>query len=408
MREPTKIVYDKWTLGEALDLTVSASPSAWAPSLPIGKDEEQHDILLAPNDYVKDVLRNRYGNRMFLAAEDLTDAQLVSYISNLWSKWWDTREEAFAFLADAFLREYNPIENYDRYEEGSIVDEHDIGARSGTDNLTDTYAATQKTTTETPGVTETLEDTYGATQKTTTETPGVTETLEDTYGATQKTTTETPGVTETLEDTFGATQKTTTETPRAETTVTTTPGVIMTTEKDIYGDNSSTAVPVEKTTVTPDATDADVVVTAGTDGQNTTVEADLQRIDTHEKSYEGFNQTIEADLQKIDTHEKSFEGFNTTVEADLQRIDTHETSFEGFNQTVEAELQHIDTHNRSTGQLATKDTDTRTWDGYHVHGNIGTMTVSSMLLSEVQLRSGTDLVEMAIREFVDRYTFYAE
>ena len=365
-REPHIVTYDKWTVAEALELTSSGTPSAWVPSLPIGTDDQEQTVLLAPDAYVRDVLYREYGNRMMLEAPDLTDAQMIAAVKACWDNWWSTREHEYAFLADAFLREYSPIENYDRYEEGSIVDEHDIGARSGTDNLTDTYAARQKTTTETPGVTETLEDTYGATQKTTTETPGVTETLEDTYGATQRTET---------------------ETPRAETTTTTTPGVIMETERDIYGDNSSTAVPVDKTTVTPDATTPDVVKVAGTAGTNTTVTADLQKIDTHETSYEGFNQTIEADLQ---------------------RIDTHETSFEGFNQTVEAELQHIDTHNRSTGSLAAKDTDTRTWDGYHVHGNIGVMTVADMLAKEVEIRSGVDLVLMAIREWVNKYTFYAE
>ena len=301
MREPNKIEYDRWTLAELLALTSTSEPTAWVPSLPIG-EENDTEIVLAPDDYVAQVLYQRYGNRTILAAPDLTDAEAIQFISSLWSDWWDTREEAFAFLADAFLREYNPIENYDRYEEGEIVDTHDIGARSGTDNLTDTYAATQKTVTDTPGATKTV-----------------------------------------------------TDTPRAETTTTTTPGVKTTTERDVYGDNSSTAVPEDRVTVTPDATTPDVVTVAGTDGENTVV-----------------------------------------------------TAYEGFNQTVEAELQHIDTHNRTTGALAAQDKDTRTWDGYHVHGNIGVMTVSSMLASEVQVRAGTDLVEMAIREWVDRYTYYAD
>ena len=322
-REPELITFDQWTVNEALHLTSAGTPSAWVPSLPIGTNDQEQTVLLAPDAYVRDVLIREYGNRIMLEQPDLTDAQMIAAVKACWDNWWSTRQHEYAFLADAFLREYSPIENYDRYEEGSIVDEHDIGARSGTDNLTDTYAATQKTTTETPGVTETVEDT------------------------------------------FGASQRTETETPRAEMTTTTTPGVKMTTENDVYGDNSTTAVPESKTTVTPDATTPDVVKVAGTNGTN------------------------------------------TTVTADLQKIDTHETSFEGFNQTVEAELQHIDTHNRSTGSLAAKDTDTRTWDGYHVHGNIGVMTVADMLAKEVEIRSGIDLAMMAIREWVDKFTFYA-
>lgn len=322
-REPQLITYDKWTIGEALALTSTGTPSAWVPTLPIGVDDQEQTILLAPNDYVKDVLLREYGNRIILEQPDLTDAQMIAAIKACWENWWSTREHEYAFLADAFLREYSPIENYDRYEEGSIVDEHDIGARSGTDNLTDSYAATQHTKTETPRV-ET-----------------------------------------TVEDTFGATQETVTETPRAETTTTTTPGVVTTTAKDVYGDNSSTPVPAERTTVTPNATIPDVVTIAGTDGTNT---------------------TVTAELQKIDSHVTSFDGLNTTVDADLARIDTH---------------------NRTTGSLAAKDTDTRTWDGYHVHGNIGVMTVADMLAKEVEIRSGVDLALMAIREWINKFTFYA-
>lgn len=344
-REPELITFDQWTVNEALNLSSSGTPSAWVPSLPIGTDEQEQTVLLAPDAYVRDVLIRQYGNRIMLEQPDLTDAQMIAAVKTCWENWWSTRQHEYAFLADAFLREYSPIENYDRYEEGSIVDEHDIGARSGTDNLTDTYAATQKTTTETPGVTETLEDTYGATQRTETETPRA-----------ETTTTTTPGV---------------------KTTTTTTPGVITTTEHDVYGDNSSTEVPMDKTTVTPDATTPDTV----------TVEYDATTPDVV---------TVAGTA-----------GTNTTVTADLQKIDTHETSYEGFNQTVEAELQHIDTHNRSTGSLAAKDTDTRTWDGYHVHGNIGVMTVADMLAKEVEIRSGVDLALMAIREWIDKFTFYA-
>lgn len=364
-REPQLITYDKWSIAEALALTSTGTPSSWVPSLPIG-EEDDTTILLAPDDYVRSILLREYGNRVILETPDLTDAQMIAAMKQLWEDWWSTREHEYAFLADAFLREYSPIENYDRYEEGSIVDEHDIGARSGTDNLTDTYAATQKTTTDTPGVTETLTHNIAATSETVTETPKV-----DT----------------TVTDTFGATQETVTETPRAETTTTTTPGVVMETQRDIYGDNSSTAVPVDKTTVTPDATTPDVVTVAGTAGTNTTVTADLQKIDTHKTEYDGTNEV------KTDT---------------TARIDSDVTTFAGFNQSIEAETQHIDTHNRTTGSLAAKDTDTRTWDGYHVHGNIGVMTVADMLAKEVEIRSGIDLALMAIREFVNKFTFYAE
>lgn len=284
--------------------------------------DKEETITFSEYHTTLDYFRRSRGSWFF---ESLTLGGYQEKIGVALQRWWARRKDTYGWL-DMALKDtdYNPIENYDRKEEGGWKDDHDIGARSGTDNLTDTYAATQKTTTETPGVTETVEDT------------------------------------------FGASQRTETETPRAETTTTTTPGVVTTTDVDVYGDNSTTDVPQSKTTVTPDATTPDVVTVAGTAGTN------------------------------------------TTVTADLQKIDTHETSFEGFNQTIEAELQHIDTHNRATGSLAAKDTDTRLFQNYRVHGNIGVSTVADILSKEVSLRKDIDLPLMALNEFLDLYTFYVE
>ena len=59
-----------------------------------------------------------------------------------------------------------------------------------------------------------------------------------------------------------------------------------------------------------------------------------------------------------------------------------------------------------TGALAAKDTDTRLFQNYRVHGNIGVSTVADMLTKEVNLRRGLDLQKMALTEFLDLYTFY--
>lgn len=237
-------------------------------------DSDENSVTFAGYAAVLDYLKRNRGSWYF---EELDDRA----IGTILQQWWSRRKATYGWLDENLKREdYDPLENYDRKEDGGWKDDHDIGARSGTDNLTDTYAATQKTTTDTP---------------------------------------------------------------RAVTTTTVTPGVKMTTERDVYGDNSSTPVPAERTTVTPDATDADVTTVAGTDGTDTRVEAELQRIDTH---------------------------------------------------------------NRSTGALATKDTDTRLFQNYRVHGNIGVSTVADMLTKEVTLRRGLDLVKMALNEFLDLYTVY--
>lgn len=277
----------------------------------------------ATEDQVKDILARFYDRLVLLDGDhELTTAEKRTEFLKLYNAWWSRRKTEWGRLLDAINKEYNPLWNYDRHEEGSIITNHDIGARSGTDNLTDNYAATQHTKTETPRVVDTIQDTYGATQETVT------------------------------------------ETPRAEMTTTTTPGVVTTTENGVFGDNSGTEVPQSKTVVTPDATNPDVVKVAGTDGTNTTVTADLMHTDSRTESHDGQN---------------------TTVDADLARIDTH---------------------NRTTGSQAAKDTDTQTYDDYHVFGNIGVTTSAQMLQGELELRSALDLITHAVVEFVNLVSVY--
>ena len=241
--------------------------------------ETSETVTFASYEAVIDYLRRQRGSWYFLANSTYPGDE--GDISDAFQLWWSRRKYTYGWLDQNLKRtDYDPLENYDRKEDGGWKDDHDIGARSGTDNLPDTYAATQETVTETP---------------------------------------------------------------RATRTTTVTPGVKNTTERFVYGDNSSTAVPADKTTVTPDATTPDIVTEAGTDGTDT---------------------------------------------------------------TVTAALQHIDTHNRSTGALAAKDTDTRLFQNYRVHGNIGVSTVADMLTKEVNLRRDLDLVKMALTEFLDLYTFY--
>lgn len=264
-------------LNDYNDLTEEELRAAF--DLTYADPETSETVTFASYEAVIDYLRRQRGSWYFLANSTYPGDE--GNISDAFQLWWSRRKYTYGWLDQNLKRtNYDPLENYDRKEDGGWKDDHDIGARSGTDNLTDTYAATQETVTETP---------------------------------------------------------------RATRTTTVTPGVKNTTERFVYGDNSSTAVPAEKTTVTPDATNPDVVTEAGTNGTDT---------------------------------------------------------------TVTAALQHIDTHNRSTGALAAKDTDTRLFQNYRVHGNIGVSTVADMLTKEVTLRRGLDLVKMALNEFLDLYTVY--
>ncbi len=52
------------------------------------------------------------------------------------------------------------------------------------------------------------------------------------------------------------------------------------------------------------------------------------------------------------------------------------------------------------------DTNTRLYQNYRVHGNIGVSTAADMAEKILNLRMPVDLTEQAIKEFVDLYSIY--
>lgn len=60
---------------------------------------------------------------------------------------------------------------------------------------------------------------------------------------------------------------------------------------------------------------------------------------------------------------------------------------------------------KTTDQKAT-DTDTRLFQDYRVHGNIGVSTAADMAEKIIKLHGPIDLTEQAIKEFVDLYSIY--
>lgn len=308
-------------------------------------------------------------------------------------EWWQRRAQTYGWLNDMMnRRDYDPLENYDRKEDGGWKDTTDVGARSASDIM----GATQETTTDTPSVVTTIKTTPGVTD-TITETPAVTETVTETPTVTT-TVTETPAVTTTVTETPAVTD-TVVETPRVAVQTVSTPGVTTKTSKSVFGDNSSTAVPLEETTVGPVGGGSDTTTVTPTTGTNQT-----------QTSHTGTNQTVTGQVgtnQTVTGHTGNTQtvtgrtGTNQEVTTH-SGFDTEETSYTGNNQSVKAAMQHTDQHT----SLAAQDVVTRLYQQYRVHGNIGVTAVSDMLSKELGLRKGIDLVKMAINEFLDLYTFY--
>ena len=339
-----------------------------------------------------------------MASIGLTSTPEMSF-SLTFKDWWERRAQTYGWLNDMMnRRDYDPLENYDRKEDGGWKDTTDIGARSASDIM----GATQETTTDTPSVVTTVKSTPGVTD-TITETPAVTETVTETPTVTTTVTetpavtttvTETPAVTTTVTETPAVTD-TVVETPRVAVQTVSTPGVTTKTSKSVFGDNSSTAVPLEETTVGPVGGGSDTTTVTPTTGTNQT-----------QTSHTGTNQTVTGQVgtnQTVTGHTGNTQtvtgrtGTNQEVTTH-SGFDTEETSYTGNNQSVKAALQHTDQHTA----LAAQDVVTRLYQQYRVHGNIGITQVSEMLTKELGLRKGLDLVKMAINEFLDLYTFYLD
>lgn len=60
---------------------------------------------------------------------------------------------------------------------------------------------------------------------------------------------------------------------------------------------------------------------------------------------------------------------------------------------------------KTTDEKAT-DTDTRLFQNYRVHGNIGVSTAADMAEKILNLHGRTDLTQQALNEFIDLYTIY--
>ena len=167
-------------------------------------NSENQEVTLLSADGVITELRRMRENALFILP-NIDESTALTTIINMWATWWARRKKTYGWLDENLKRtDYDPLENYDRKEDGGWKDTDDMASQTN-----DFTPRTSDTVTETPGVTVR-----------------------------------------------------TTQTPHVE----------MTTEKNIYGDNSSTAVPVEQVITSPDGTNSDVTeVGPVAGGSNSTV-----------------------------------------------------------------------------------------------------------------------------------------
>lgn len=374
-------------------------------------DQDAQTQTFLTNQAAKDLLLHRaswkYGH-IFKETDTFDIGDLGEAFYREFRAWWARRGDAFGWLEEMLKRrDYDPLENYDRKEDGGWSDTTDIGARSGTHNLTDSYATFTDTDTETPTV-KTKETVTPTVKTRETVTPTVkTKTTETPTVKTKETVTPTVKTKETVTPTV---KSKVTETPAVTDTTVETPGVSTTVSESIYGDNSSTEVPNRKTVTSPGANQTNQTQLSHT-GTNETVNEILSG-DT-----QTVNEVVSGNTETVkETVSGTNETVNEVVSGDTQTVNevvsgNTETTREvvsGNTQTTRLHGAHIDTHNTTTGSVAAQDVVTRLYDEYRVHGNIGVTAVSDMLLKEYNLRSVIDLQRMAIEEITNQLCYLAE
>lgn len=96
--------------------------------------------IVSDSDF-RNTIKFRYASWSFPTSEYLDDnqeakeiaetkAEAYAFFKLLFNEWKTRRLPEFVKMSDALTAEYNPIENYNRIEEGSITDAHHKGSKS--------------------------------------------------------------------------------------------------------------------------------------------------------------------------------------------------------------------------------------------------------------------------------------
>lgn len=107
------------------------------------------EIVLADHSEVYRELMYQYGERAILIRDTET---ALTVFTNLFSDWVERRGDDIATLVDAYTRVYNPIENYDRYDEhtGYDTDTETPDANGRYHEVTQTPTGWKKESTQEP------------------------------------------------------------------------------------------------------------------------------------------------------------------------------------------------------------------------------------------------------------------
>lgn len=323
-------------------------------------------------DMFKGIIEDKYPfyvTDLYSATETITEAQAATMFYNKYARWKSRRLDGIRKAYRALTEAYNPIYNYDRYEEGTETDTTTHGRKIATNvdtktsNNTDLKSSTAsdlKVSNNTD-----LKTAHAENYKDSTATDVKASTASDLKSAiaTNMSETETVSTQTDKRPTWAADNQTT----AVQTML---PGT-----KTKSGDDE------DNFTHTTGSAANNYTTTAGDAEDNYT-----QRVATATDNYDQTTGTATDNYSR------------TEGTANNNYTQTVGTANNNYSQTVANGLNNYTQESGTTSTAHTK-------NGVHMYGNIGVTTSAAMVNEELQLRR-FDLVDSLVREFVESVSYY--
>ena len=323
-------------------------------------------------DMFKGIIEDKYPfyvTDLYSATENITEAQAATMFYNKYARWKSRRLDGIRKAYRALTEEYNPIYNYDRYEEGTETDTTTHGRKIATNvdtktsNNTDLKSSTAsdlKVSNNTD-----LKTAHAENYKDSTATDMKASTASDLKSAiaTNMSETETVSTQTDKRPTWAADNQTT---------------AVQTMQP---GSKTKSGSAVDNYTQTTGTAAGNYTQTSGTAANNYT-----QRVATGTDNYDQTTGTATDNYSK--TEGSASNNYTRTEGSDSNN----------YSRTVADDNDNFTQESGTTKIEHEK-------DGVHMYGNIGVTTSAAMVSEEQQLRK-FDFVDSLVREFVESVSYY--
>ena len=310
-----------------------------------------------------------YVTDLYSASETITEAQAATMFYNKYARWKSRRLDGIRKAYRALTEEYNPIYNYDRYEEGTETDTTTHGRKIATNvdtktsNNTDLKSSTAsdvKVSNNTD-----LKTAHAENYKDSTATDVKASTASDLKSAiaTNMSETETVSTQTDKRPTWAADNQTT---------------AVQTMQP---GSKTKSGSAADNYTQTTGTAAGNYTQTSGTAANNYT-----QRVATGTDNYDQTTGTATDNYSRTEGSENN--NYNRTTGS----------YSDNYSRT---EANKSDNYTEQSGTTKTE----HEKDGVHMYGNIGVTTSAAMVNEELQLRR-FDFVDSLVREFVESVSYY--